>query len=152
VQLLLTMVYTIVIPFLFHLPLRKLPSVRNIIVRYNALFTLMGLGMIFIAATARNKPAILGNPALVGLYAVITIILYFILYWIGYLLMPAQTRKVRITMSISSGANNIGLGVTITALFFPGNMNVFFIVAQLAWVLALIPLRKIFHTEQAPGS
>jgi len=151
-QLLLTMVYTIVIPFLFHLPLRKLPSVRNIIVRYNALFTLMGLGMIFIAATARNKPAILGNPALVGLYAVITIILYFILYWIGYLLMPAQTRKVRITMSISSGANNIGLGVTITALFFPGNMNVFFIVAQLAWVLALIPLRKIFHTEQAPGS
>jgi predicted Na+-dependent transporter len=147
-QLLMTMVYTIVLPFLIHLPLRRISVVRNMIGRYNALFTLLGLGMIFIAATARNKPAILANPALVGLYAVIALLLYFSLYLIGYLLMPAKSRQVRLTMSISSGANNIGLGVTITALFFPGNMNVFFIVAQLAWVIALIPLRKIFRTEQ----
>ncbi len=147
-QLLMTMVYTIVLPFIIHLPLRKVSRVRNTIARYNALFTLLGLGMIFIAATARNKPAILGNPALVGLYAVIAILLYFILYWIGYMLMPTKPRQVRVTMSISSGANNIGLGVTITALFFPGNMNVFFIVAQLAWVVALIPLRKIFQNPR----
>jgi predicted Na+-dependent transporter len=144
-QLLMTMVYTIVLPFLIHLPLRNISRVRHIINRYNALFTLLGLGMIFIAATARNKPAILDNPALVGLYAVIALFLYFILYLTGYLLMPAKPRQVRLTMSISSGANNIGLGVTITALFFPGNMNIFFIVAQLAWVIALIPLRRIFR-------
>jgi predicted Na+-dependent transporter len=148
-QLLMTMVYTIVLPFLIHLPLRKISRVRKTIGRYNALFTLLGLGMIFIAATARNKPAILSNPALVGVYAVIALLLYFILYLAGYLLMPAMPRQARITMSISSGANNIGLGVTITALFFPGNMNVFFIVAQLAWVIALIPLRRIFRTERA---
>jgi predicted Na+-dependent transporter len=148
-QLLMTMVYTIVLPFLIHLPMRRISFVRTVIGRYNALFTLLGLGMIFIAATARNKPAILANPALVGLYAIIALLLYFSLYLIGYLLMPAKSRQVRLTMSISSGANNIGLGVTITALFFPGNMNVFFIVAQLAWVIALIPLRKIFRSEQA---
>lgn len=151
-QLLMTLVYTIVLPFLIHLPLRKISRVRNTIGRYNALFTLLGLGMIFIAATARNKPAILGNPALVGLYAVIALFLYFFLYLIGYWLMPAKPRQVRLTMSISSGANNIGLGVTITSLFFPGNMNVFFIVAQLAWVIALIPLRKLFRTDRIPGS
>jgi predicted Na+-dependent transporter len=144
-QLLMTMVYTIVLPFLIHLPLRKLPGIRNIIGKYNALFTLLGLGMIFIAATARNKAAILGNPALVGLYAVIALLLYFALYFAGYFLIPSQQRQVRLTMCISSGANNIGLGVTITALFFPGNMNIFFIVAQLAWVVALIPLRRIFR-------
>jgi predicted Na+-dependent transporter len=146
-QLLMTMVYTIVLPFLIHLPFRKIPIVRNTISKYNALFTLLGLGMIFIAATARNKPAILGNPALVGVYAVIALLLYFILYLTGYLLMPAKSRQTRITLAISSGANNIGLGVTITALFFPGNMNIFFIVAQLAWVIAIIPLRKVFGTN-----
>ena len=83
-QLLMTMVYTIVLPFLIHLPLRKLSRVRNIIARYNALFTLLGLGTIFIAATARNKPAILGNPGVVGLYAVMALLLYFILYLTGY--------------------------------------------------------------------
>src|SRR5665647_843700 len=105
----MTMVYTIVLPFLIHLPLRKISRVRSTIVRYNAFFTLLGLGMIFIAATARNKQEILGNPALVGLYAVIAILLYFFLYWIGYILMPTKPRQVRVTMSISSGANNIGL-------------------------------------------
>ncbi len=144
-QLLMTMVYTIILPFLIHLPLRKIRVVRNTIGRYNALFTLLGLGIIFIAATARNKPAILADPVLVGLYAVIALLLYSVLYLTGFLLMPSKSRQERMTMSISSGANNIGLGVTITALFFPGNMNVFFIVAQLAWVIALIPLRKIFR-------
>jgi predicted Na+-dependent transporter len=148
-RLLMTMVYTIVLPFLIHLPLRKISGIRTIISQYNALFTLLGLGTIFIVATARNKPAILDNPGLVGLYAIMSLLLYFILYITGYFLMPAKSREVRLTMSISSGANNIGLGVTITALFFPGNMNVFFIVAQLAWVIALIPLRKIFHGKRA---
>jgi BASS family bile acid:Na+ symporter len=150
-QLLMTMVYTIVVPFLIHLPLRKISVIRSVIGRYNALFTLLGLGTIFIVATARNKPAILGNPALVGLYAITALLMYFVLYLIGYFLMPAKSRQVRLTMSISSGANNIGLGVTITALFFPGNMNVFFIVAQLAWVIALIPLRKLFHRKGVPS-
>ncbi len=150
-QLLMTMVYTIVLPFLVHLPLRKIRIVRSTIGRYNALFTLLGLALIFIAATARNKAAILGNPALVGLYAIISVLLYFVLYLIGYLLMPAKPNPVRLTLSISSGANNIGLGVTITALFFQGNMNVFFIVAQLAWVIALIPLGKVFRTNRNPG-
>jgi bile acid:Na+ symporter, BASS family len=150
-QLLMTMVYTIVLPFLIHLPFRKIPIVRHTISKYNALFTLLGLGMIFIAATARNKPSILGNPALVGVYAIIALLLYFTLYLTGYLLMPAKSRQTRITLAISSGANNIGLGVTITALFFPGNMNIFFIVAQLAWVIAIIPLRKIFGTDRTPS-
>ena len=146
-QLLMTMVYTILLPFVIHLPLRKITFVRHIIGRYNALFTLLGLGIIFIAATAGNRPAILGNPALVGIYAIIAILLYFALYFIGFWLMPSKSQQTRITQSISSGANNIGLGVTITALFFPGHMNIFFIVAQLAWIIALIPLRKIFQTD-----
>jgi predicted Na+-dependent transporter len=147
VDLLMTLVYTIVLPFLLHLPLRRAIAVRNAISRYNALFTLLGLSLIFIAATARNRPAILGNPSLVALYALEAMGLYFILYLVGYIIMKRQSRAERITMSISSGANNIGLGVTITALFFPGNMNIFFIVAQLAWVVALIPLRKIFQSR-----
>lgn len=141
-DMLLTLVYTIVVPFLLHLPLRKVNAVRTTVGRFNALFTLIGLSTIFIVATARNKPAILGNPGLVALYAAEALLMYFFLYWLGYFILPKQSSGERRTLAISSGANNIGLGVTITALFFPGNMNVFFIVSQLAWVVMLIPLRK----------
>jgi BASS family bile acid:Na+ symporter len=144
-KMLLTLVYTIVIPFILHLPLRQVKVVKQLTGRYNALFTLIGLGAIFIVVTARNKPAILGNPALIGLFAVEALVLYSLLYLAGYYLFSSQSTQVRRTFSISSGANNIGLGVTITALFFPGEMNIFFIVSQLAWVVMLIPLRKSFQ-------
>ena len=141
-NLLMTLVYTIVVPFLLHLPFRRWNLIKSIAGRYNALFTLVGLGIIFIAATAKNKPAILADPAMVGLYILEAFVLYSVLYLTGYFLFPAQTSDVRRTFSISSGANNIGLGVTITALFFPGEMNIFFIVTQLVWVVMLIPLRR----------
>jgi BASS family bile acid:Na+ symporter len=144
-QMLLTLVYTIVVPFVIHLPLRKIRAVNEISRHYNALFTLIGLSVIFIAVTSRNKPAILENPEQVGLFAVEALALYTIMYLIGYYLSPTQSSEVRKTFSISSGANNIGLGVTITAVFFPGGMNVFFIVAQLIWVVMLIPLRKLLN-------
>ncbi len=141
-EMLMTLVYTIVVPFLLHLPLRNIIAVRNTISRFNSLFTLTGLGTIFVVATARNRPAILGNPGLVGLYAAEALLLYTFLYWLGHVLLSREPAGERRTMAISSGANNIGLGVTITALFFPGKMNIFFIVSQLAWVVMLIPLRK----------
>jgi len=143
-QMLLTLVYTIVVPFVLHLPLRHINAVKEIVGRYNAMFTLLALGTIFIVVTARNKPAILANPQKVGLYALIALVIYAIMYILGYYLFPNLHRDVRRTFSISSGANNIGLGVTITALFFPGDMNIFFIVSQLILVLMLIPLRKAF--------
>jgi bile acid:Na+ symporter, BASS family len=144
-KMLLTLIYTLVVPFILHLPLRKIRIVRDMTDRYNALFTLIGLSTIFIAVTAHNRPAILGNPDLVGWYAIIALVIYSAMYLSGYFLFPSQPASIRKTFSISSGANNIGLGVTITTLFFPGDMNIFFIVSQLAWVVVLIPLRKLMR-------
>lgn len=150
-KMLLTLIYTIVLPFILHLPLRKIPIIKTTFIRYNALFTLAGLALIFVVVTARNKPVILGNPGLIAIFAIEALALYAVLYLAGYYLLPNQSPILRRTFSISSGANNIGLGVTLTALFFPGNMNVFFIVAQLAWVVALIPLRRILMEKRKKG-
>jgi len=147
-KMLLTLIYTILIPFIFHLPLRKIRNIRSFTEKYNALLTLTGLSVIFIMVTARNKSFILEYPWQVGLYALEAIVLYAFMYSAGYLILPGQNKNTRRTLSISSGANNIGLGVTITALFFPGNMNIFFIVAQIVWIIAIIPLRWIFKIHR----
>jgi predicted Na+-dependent transporter len=140
-NMLLTLIYTILIPFIVHLPLRYIKAVSNTIIRFNTLFTLLGLSIIFVFAIAKNKTVILNNPVLVGIIATEALVLYIILYLLGYFLIPKSSPQHRRTFAISSGANNIGLGVTITALFFPGNINIFFIVSQLAWVVVLIPVR-----------
>jgi len=141
-KMLLTLVYTIVVPFFLHLPLRGIGPIRNNIIRLNSIFVLICLSLIFMVVTAKNKPVIFENLGLVVLYAVISILIYVLMYFLGYIIIPFVSKQTRRTFSISSGANNIGLGVTLTTLFFQGQINVYFIVSQLTWILALIPLRR----------
>jgi predicted Na+-dependent transporter len=139
-----TMIYTIVLPFVVHLPFRRAISIRKFFINNSPLITALGLSIVFIAATSRNRSIILENLVTVLLYTLISVISYLALYLLGYYIMANQDKQRRISYSVSSGANNIGLGVTITTLFFPGNVNVFFIVAQLSWIFMLIPMRYFY--------
>jgi predicted Na+-dependent transporter len=144
-NLFMTMVYTIVLPFLVHLPFRKSAGISHFLVSNSPLITALGLSVVFIAATSRNRSVIFNNPEKILWYALISLLTYLVLYLTGYYLMARQDNARRISYSVSSGANNIGLGVTITALFFPGDVNVFFIIAQLAWIFLLIPMRYFYR-------
>jgi len=143
-QLFYTMVYTIVFPFIVHLAFRRILRIRKIIVQNSPLITALGLIIVFIAATSMNRSIILENPLKVLSYTLISVFSYLILYLFGYYLLIHQGKPRRISYSVSSGANNIGLGVTITTLFFPGEINVFFIIAQLSWIFMLIPMRYFY--------
>jgi len=139
-----TMIYTIVLPFVIHLPLRRAVNIRKFFINNGPLITALGLIIVFIAATSINRSIILDNPLKMLLYTLISVIGYLVLYLAGYYLLPGQDKARRISYSVSSGANNIGLGVTITTLFFPGEVNVFFIIAQLSWIFMLIPMRYFY--------
>jgi len=139
-----TMVYTIVIPFLVHLPLRRISNVKKALINNSPLITALGLIIVFIAATSKNRAVILDHPMKVLWYTLISVISYLALYLFGYYVLSGQDKSRRISYSVSSGANNIGLGVTITTLFFPGEVNVFFIIAQISWIFMLIPMRYFY--------
>lgn len=143
-RLFYTMVYTIVIPFIVHLPFRRFKGLRRSITQNSPLITALGLIIVFIAATSSNRSIILDSPVTVLLYTFLSVVSYLVLYFIGYFLVYRQDKPRRISYSVSSGANNIGLGVTLTALFFPGEVNVFFIIAQLSWIFMLIPMRYFY--------
>lgn len=139
------MMYVIVAPFILHLPFRGNLKIRNAITGNIPLITAVGLAVIFIVSTSKNREIILGNPEIMLVYAIISLLIYLFLYAAGYFLMKGKPAADRIAYSVCSGANNIGLGVTLTALFFPSEMNVFFIVSQLAWIFVLIPVRRLFY-------
>ncbi|MBN1157808.1 MAG: hypothetical protein JXA61_00375 [Bacteroidales bacterium] len=147
-NLFLTLLWTIVIPFLLHLPLRRIKPVSSMMHRYNSLITLISLCVLGVTVTAKNKITILENPGLIGIYAIASLFMYALMYALGYLFPPREDHSIRRTLAISSGANNIGLGVTITTLFFAGKMNVYFIISQIMWVLILIPVRHWLLKER----
>lgn len=116
--------------------------------QYNSLITLISLCILGIAVTAKNKTTILENPGLIGIYAIASLFMYALMYIWGYLFKPREKTGIRTTLAISSGANNIGLGVTITTVFFAGKVNVYLIIAQIMWVLVLIPVRQWLLRKQ----
>lgn len=146
------MMYTIVAPFILHLPFRRSSKTRKAVADNIPLITAIGLAVIFIISTSKNRDLILSNPIMMLIYGLISIVMYMALYAIGYYMMYRKTAPDRIAYSVCSGANNIGLGVALTALFFPSSVNVFFIVAQLAWIFILIPARRIFYRAVIPVS
>jgi bile acid:Na+ symporter, BASS family len=141
----LIMVCTILIPFVFHLPLRPVDPVKKYLIENNPLITVTGLSVIFIVSVSKNQDIILSNPVKMLVYSVISVVIYLVLYISGFYINRKVSIPDRVAYSVCSGANNIGLGVTITAVFFPGETNVFFIIAQLSWIFALIPIRKFFR-------
>lgn len=140
----LTMLYTIVIPFVAHLPLRRWKRFSGSLSANLPLITAFCLSLMFIAATSANKPVIFSHPVRIGQFAIVSLIGYMALYLGGLFLLRRGNKTLSISHSVCSGANNIGLGVALTAVYFPAGINVFFIVAQLAWVVALFPMRRVY--------
>lgn len=141
----LILVYTIIIPFVAHIPFRRSNAVRQFFISNNALVTALGLMTIFVFSTSKNRDIILNNPGKVLLYAAIAFVFFALAYFIGYYTIPGLGKLKRKSLSVCSGANNIGMGVTLTMLFFPGETNVFFIIAQLSWIFVLIPMRYFYR-------
>lgn len=143
-QMFLIMVYTVAVPFAAHLPLRRSGKISGFFRSNIPVITALGLMVIFVVSTSRNKAIILEEPGKMLIYAGISAVFYLVLYLVGYFLAAGQEKPRRIAYSVSSGANNIGIGVTLTMLFFPGEINVFFIVSQLSWIFVLIPMRTLY--------
>jgi len=141
----LILVYTLVLPFLLHIPFRKSKIISTFFIENNPLVTALGLISIFVFSTSKNRAIIFENPQKVIVYAMVSLVFFLALYILGYYINFKRDQKSRVTFSVASGANNIGMGVTLTMLFFPGNINVFFIVSQLAWIFVLIPMRYFYR-------
>lgn len=142
-----TLVITIVIPFVVHLPLRRVAVIREAMLKSNSILTVIGLIVMLLVAVAQHKTVLLEDIGIGLEYAFASLLMYAALYLVGWWLFMRAHRDDKVTFSVSSGANNIGLGITLTALYFSPSINIFFIIAQLSWVLLLIPLRWWYRVE-----
>ncbi|MBN1183106.1 MAG: hypothetical protein JXB49_12505 [Bacteroidales bacterium] len=147
-KMFMTMLYTILVPFVLHIPIRKLGKVRSFLTTNTPLITVLGLIVIYLVAISHNKEVVINNPQRVVLYTLVSLAGLLVFYLLGYFMMFKFDKAKRISYSVCSGANNIGIGVTITAIYFTGEVNVFFIISQLAWIFVLIPMRYFYRWQQ----
>jgi predicted Na+-dependent transporter len=143
-KMFMTLFFTIILPLIIHFPLRKFKNFSQSIKNNNPFIAIVCISITLIFVIAKYKTDFIQNHAHLPLYILLSIFVYAVFYAFGWLISKGKSRNERITSLLNSGANNIGLGVTITILYFPADINIFFIVCQILWSFYLIPLKWIF--------
>jgi predicted Na+-dependent transporter len=142
-----TLMLTVFLPFVLHIPLRKSFQIDKWMRTNLPSITLVSLSLIFIFAISRNKSAILGNLPQLVQFLLVSVVFYTLLYTAGWFVFAKQGRANQISYAVSSGMNNIGLAVSLAALYLPAKVCIFLIVAEFAWVAVLVPVKQWFKDK-----
>jgi predicted Na+-dependent transporter len=143
-RFLFTLLVSIPLPFLLHLPMRQYSAFSRIMVKNIPVITVIALSSIFVLAISGNRQVILDHPSRIFVYLTVSVVLYAGMYIIGWLFGTGKGLEQKITFSVSSGMNNIGLAVSLATLYLPGDLCIFLITAEFAWVGILLPLRLLW--------
>lgn len=98
----------------------------------------VSLAFVLVVLTNLSTPILV--PLVMRLTAGIVIHLDFLSGWYLY---PARSREDRIACTISSGCNNVALGVSIAAMYFPPEVGLFLIISEIPWMLGPVVMRRV---------
>lgn len=141
-QLFLTLLITVILPYVCHLPLRKKQGINRWVQNHDSFISIIGISLIFALAIAEYRPVLLEQPNLILPSFIVSAIAFALLYLFGWFLFFRSSKGDRMALLFNSGANNVALGVVISFLYFPVETGVFFVVCEIVWVLMLIPVRR----------
>ena len=148
-DMLFTLLITIVLPFLLHLPLRKIPEVKSWVHRYS---TPVNISLMFTLAwliTGKNQALILGQPGALLQHVGVLVLALALFYLLAYLWLPRAELPTRIGYSVSSGANNIALGMALGYTYFNPEIGFFFVAGVIVWTGMLVPVELIMRKLQS---
>lgn len=142
-RLFTTLFITVILPYLLHLPFRKNSGINLWMQNHDSFISIVGIALIFALAIAEYRPVLLSQPDLILPFFIVALLGFIAMYCFGWAVFYKAGKEDKIALLFNSGANNVALGVVISFLYFPIETGIFFIVAEIVWVLILIPVRKI---------
>jgi BASS family bile acid:Na+ symporter len=152
IDMLLTLLITIVLPFLLHLPLRKIPAVKGWVHLYS---TSVNISLMFTLAwliTGKNQALILGQPEALLQHVGVLVLALTLFYLLAYYWLPGADLPTRIGYSVSSGANNIALGMALGYTYFNPEIGFFFVAGVIVWTGMLVPVEWVMRRLAARSS
>ncbi|MBX2807661.1 MAG: hypothetical protein KTR20_03430 [Cellvibrionaceae bacterium] len=132
-----TLLMTLFIPLLLHIPLRTLTPLTNTINRYSTLIiSALIVGQI-IAVVGGYRTSIMASLSTVPLYFLAAMALFAVFYGLGWWFSPHAARANRIALAVASGCNNSIMGIVLASLYLAPSAGIFLLSAQLCWVLIM---------------
>jgi len=146
-----TVFITVVLPFFVHLPLRKKTKVKKWMISNLTFVTIICISLIMMLAISKNKQTVFDQPDMILMFGIISFFFYLVLFVMGWFMMPGKQINNKVTFTVSSGLNNIGLGISLATIYLPPMIAVFCIMAQFAWIVTLMPVRLFLSRIKGRG-
>jgi predicted Na+-dependent transporter len=136
-----TLFLTIILPFFLHLPLRRSRRLSDFIVRNLRLMVISCLSLVFMFVIAHTKAFLFSNTSKILPFLGYSLLFFALLYISGWYVPGIHAKEDKTSTSVSSGLNNVGIGVSLATLYISPMITVLFIMAEFAWSIALIPVK-----------
>lgn len=137
-----TLVLLILLPVIAHLPIRRNIGAVAWIKRNNPALVIPLAAGTFVLAIAHQREFLLRNWQVSMVALMVSLAVFLLLYVIIWLLSYREAWRNRLSYTLSSGLNNISLGIVLALLYLSSDVAVFLVVANISWVVALIPFRR----------
>lgn len=138
VSMFLTLGAIVFIPALVYFGgIRWFAGPKKIVQDNASLASVVLFGLFILVVVSRLRDEILADPAaLIAPFLILGAVFAF-MYALGWIVFLRADRETRIAYTIFSGANNMGLGVSIALLYFTAEDNLRIIICEFLWVIAL---------------
>ncbi len=137
-----TLVVVVFLPIIAHLPLRKMNHTATWIRKYNAALVVPMVAGTIVIALAKQRQFLFQNWDTPMLSFVVSLVIYLLFYAVVWILSFRTSVRNRIAFTLSSGLNNITLGIVLAMFYFSPDVTVFLVVANVSWVIVLLPFRR----------
>ncbi|NDE91025.1 MAG: hypothetical protein EB059_07825 [Alphaproteobacteria bacterium] len=151
-SLLLRLCWMIIVPLLACFALNRMaPMTVQKIKPVAAAWSVILITISIVVIVAQIKHHIFENPSLlVEGFVWITFIFALNYLVFGWMLGHRQPRDIQNAMAVCSGANNTALTIVLAVLYFPPQVTVLMVIAEIIWIIAL-PLYRMFYARAERG-
>jgi BASS family bile acid:Na+ symporter len=133
-----SLLYTILIPIILHVPVRRARRVARWIRENDSLFVVPLIGVLIVTVIGHQRDIVLRDPVGSMLFVVASFVLFALYFVVGWSINRGVAIGDRASYALASGVNNTAMGLVLAYLYFPAEVAVFFVAAELAWVLGMV--------------
>ena len=137
-----TLAMTVLLPAFLHLPFRASERMRRLARTNLSWISIVSIALAIATVVAKRRSAFLGNPHAMLIPIGIAAAIYVTFYGIAWLAPRTTPHSERVSLMMSSGVNNIVLGISVGLMYFSGSETLFLVLCELPWIGAVVAARR----------
>jgi len=132
-----TLLVTLFLPLLLHVPFRRSKPVVDGVAAYGSLIVVSLIVALVVLVVGGSRDALFAALQVLPAYLLIAAGVFALFYGLGWWFFARGSQEDRIALMLSSGSNNSMMAVVLASLYLDDALNTLFIVALVCWVVMM---------------